>query len=350
MAEKSGIDWLKRGDLHGNTWNPWFSCQHAMYVGSDGKEHVHPGCLHCYAENQMDTIYNKCVWGGQGTRVRTTDDYWRKLEKYDRAAKKAGVLLPVFPSLCDPLESWSGIIVNAKGQELVKCRNCGEVLPGIDIEMHRNVSCPWDNFPQPRRAHSAYSLTMDDLRTSMFGKIRALTNIEFILFTKRPQNIAAMFPADERFDRMTLCYSASNQETWDWGVPILIEHGQDRAGVLGVSLEPFLAPVKMNLPWIRHPDGRIEKTSAIDWVIIGVESNGNRVGRYGDKSTPGHFMDQDSWWAGCEDIVTQCAEAGVPCYVKQGPINGRVSHDPNEWPAACRVRQFPRPQHSLQAV
>jgi hypothetical protein len=31
----------------------------------------------------------------------------------------------------------------------------------------------------------------------------------------------------------------------------------------------------------------------------------------------------------------------VACFNKQMQINGRVSHDPDEWPADLRVREFP---------
>lgn len=42
-----------------------------------------------------------------------------------------------------------------------------------------------------------------------------------------------------------------------------------------------------------------------------------------------------------ESVVYQCAEAGVPCFVKQISINGRVSKNPDEWPESVRVRQWP---------
>jgi hypothetical protein len=70
-------------------------------------------------------------------------------------------------------------------------------------------------------------------------------------------------------------------------------------------------------------------TSYIDFVIIGCESlAGGKAGRF-----------QDGFIEAAIDIVRQCKEAGVKCHVKQIPINGRVSHDIEEWPKELQVRE-----------
>ena len=65
----------------------------------------------------------------------------------------------------------------------------------------------------------------------------------------------------------------------------------------------------------------------LDWVIIGCESGPNR-----------RPMELD--WA--IYLVRQCRAAGVAVFVKQLPINGKVSKDPAEWPEELRVREYPR--------
>lgn len=75
--------------------------------------------------------------------------------------------------------------------------------------------------------------------------------------------------------------------------------------------------------------GEAESLYAPDWVIVGCESNGGRVGRV--EGFEDHAL----------SIVRQCREAGTACFVKQIPIGGRVSHDPAEWPEELRVREMP---------
>ena len=42
-----------------------------------------------------------------------------------------------------------------------------------------------------------------------------------------------------------------------------------------------------------------------------------------------------------ESIVAQCRDAGVYCFVKQLEVNGKVSHESQEWPEALRVQEVP---------
>ena len=42
-----------------------------------------------------------------------------------------------------------------------------------------------------------------------------------------------------------------------------------------------------------------------------------------------------------ESIAEQGKAAGVAVFTKQVSIGGKVSHDPQEWPAALRVQEWP---------
>jgi protein gp37 len=68
------------------------------------------------------------------------------------------------------------------------------------------------------------------------------------------------------------------------------------------------------------------ESPSLDGIIIGCESlAGGRAGRF-----------QDGFIEAAIDLVRQCDDAGIPVFVKQIPINGRVSHDMSEWP-----REYP---------
>ena len=72
----------------------------------------------------------------------------------------------------------------------------------------------------------------------------------------------------------------------------------------------------------RGPDEK----ALLDWVIVGAESGKDR------RPCPLEWV---------RPVVEQCADAGVPCYVKQLDIDGKLSRDPSEWPEWARVRQVP---------
>ena len=75
-----------------------------------------------------------------------------------------------------------------------------------------------------------------------------------------------------------------------------------------------------------------EKWKNVNWVIIGCESlPGGRAGRFCE--------DEDKWWQAARDIKDQCIAADVKFFMKQGPINGKVSHKPSEWPEDLRIRE-----------
>ena len=106
------------------------------------------------------------------------------------------------------------------------------------------------------------------------------------------------------------------------------------AAVRWLSCEPLLgmAFVDANLPDGPRPDGKRDSDGTgdvfIDWLVIGCESGKDR-------------RNMDGYEAHARSLLAQCAAAGVPAYHKQMPVKGRVSHDPADWPAEFRVRQFP---------
>lgn len=129
MAEQTRIAWTD------HTFNPWIGCQR-----------VAPGCEHCYAE-AFAKRYHKAAWGPNGTRVKTSESYWRQPLKWNRESQ-GGVCvecgIPPYSngfvvdcdcgqvgachelrrprvfcaSLADVFEDWQGPIVDSKGRQI----------------------------------------------------------------------------------------------------------------------------------------------------------------------------------------------------------------------------------------
>lgn len=207
---------------------------------------IHPGCVHCYAKDNYSVKMHGIKWGSEkagGTRVRNSDAYWREPLKWNRLAPKkwfhdaarsmGGRGLPaprVFcASLGDVFEDWSGSILDHKG----------------------NVIYLTSDGKHDFRSTAGRPLTMDDLRADLFRLIDATPNLDWMLLTKRPENIRRMWPeaCPDLGDGPRLfrpnCWlgtSCSDQETADAAIPELLKC-RDLASVLFVSAEPLLGPI-----------------------------------------------------------------------------------------------------------
>lgn len=252
MGENSAIEWTD------HTFNPWIGCTK-----------VAAGCAHCYAETLMDSRYGKAQWGPNGTRVLTSPSNWSKPLKWNRDAERAGVRARVFcASLADVFEDRDGPIHDHNG----------------DVLKH------------PEGSHSAVygkeAKTLDDVRQDLFRLIDATPWLDWLLLTKRPENIREMWPrawsGPSCIPNVWVGTSVATQEDADRNVPHLLEC-HDRSPVLFLSMEPLLGPVDL-------------RGAAIDWVIVGGESGPNARPMHPD-------------WA--RSIRDQCQAAGVPFLFKQ---------------------------------
>jgi protein gp37 len=293
MGAETTISWTD------HTFNPWIGCQK-----------VAPGCLHCYAEADMDLRRSRAKWGPlpRGTRSVTSEQYWKQPHHWNEDAANAGERRRVFcASLADVFEDWSGPLVDANRMQLWKSWDSGALLAS-------------GKRPKPR-----YSpLTMAEVRRRLFETIDATPDLDWLLLTKRPQNIREMWPefvlvpnADgqghddtRRFrDNVWLGCSIATQEDADRDIPSLRRCGR-LAPVLFLSIEPLLGPINLNLQSVLfgsrrglvNVNGTIAELPGIDWVIIGGES--------GHGARPMHPD-----WA--RSIRDQCVAAGVPFHFKQ---------------------------------
>ena len=283
MGDTTKIEWAD------HTASPWYGCSHAVL--SDGSEHE--GCANCYAEalaKRNPAILG--VWGTEGTRVKSKS-FSRSCEAWNKQAERDGVRRSVFPSLCDPfesLEAWDGPLNSWRAG----------LFSVID-------NCPW---------------------------------LDFLLLTKRPQNIRKMWldyscracitgdcphwSDSDCLDQNTkyrenvwLLASVSDQRTADELIPELLAC-RDLVPVLGLSMEPLLGLIDLGAIGVGEatgnytncltgetcfPDGDvIHKGAAIDWGIVGGESGPNARPMHPD-------------WA--RSIRDQCQAAGVPFHFKQ---------------------------------
>lgn len=248
-----------------HTFNPWIGCTE-----------VSAACDHCYARTEQQDRYHRAAWGNH-PRHRTGANTWKDPLRWNRDAHDAGIRRKVFcASLADVFDN--------------------KVDPG------------W--------------------RRDLWDLILCTPALDWLLLTKRPQNIAAMLPAatDKAFDlslpwpwpNVWLGTTTENQVEADRRVPRLLAVPALKHFL---SCEPTLGPIDLNRlhghtpdllehwwesclsgkrfdPW---SDGDVP-TSKIDWVIAGGES--------GSSARPMH----PAWPRSLRD---QCAAAGTAFFFKQ---------------------------------
>ena len=233
-----------------HTFNPWMGCQT-----------VSPGCDLCYAEAMMDHRFGKVLWGAHGKRVRTTERNWKAPLRWAKAAQNTGTRPRVF------------------------CASLGDV---------------WDN-KAPK-----------EWRVDLFRLIDNTPELDWLLLTKRPENIAKMLPVAIAglkpwpWPNVWLGTTCEDQEYYDRRWPVL---SKVPAPVHFVSYEPALGPLV--LPWsARRPD----------WIICGGESG------------PGARMMKPKW---ARDLMKQCHRRGIAFFMKQVTEKKPI-------PSGLLVREYPQ--------
>lgn len=318
MTANSKIEWTH------HTFNPWRGCSR-----------VSAGCANCYAEamsNRNPDVLG--VWGPNGTRVVAAPSMWRQPLKWNSEAQCLGSFdcangdhsdacplanrTRVFcASLADVFEEWAKPMLSSDGCTMWICTACQITIDGAKREVQTNPpTCGACN-------QSTHPLLLRDVRRWLFSLIDDTWNLDWLLVTKRPENVRRMWKPtpginpwnpDETYEvalesnwrhNVWLLASAEDQESFDRRAQHLAAC-RDLAPVLGWSIEPLLGPIRIDFDRCRW-----------DWVIVGGES--------GPRSRPCHLQ-----WI--RSIVRQCRDAGVPCFVKQigsEPASPYYSDDDN---------------------
>ena len=231
MAEVTGIEWTD------HSWSPWWGCIE-----------VSPACDNCYARD-MSKRYGFDCWGPDVPRRELKEAHWHEPFRWDRKAEREGVRRRVFPSMCDPFEFRSG-----------------------------------EHAEQLKR-----------LRGDFWKVIESTPNLDWLLLTKRPQNIERTLLWRLVGDKLE--WTPTPQNVWlgttveDRGRKWRIDSLREVPAVIRfISFEALLEDVgELNL-------------SGIGWVIVGGESgHGSRPMR-------------PEW---VRSIRDQCIAARVPFLFKQ---------------------------------
>jgi len=215
-----------------HTFNPWWGCQK-----------VSPACDHCYAELWAKRMGHS-LWGTDSPRRFFSDSHWREPLIWDEEARDSGVRHRVF---------------------------CASMA---DVFEHRA-----DLKPQ---------------RVRLWELIDKTPNLDWLLLTKRRQNIARIAPWGNDWPvNVWLGTSVENQSLAEKRLPFLLKNP---AKVRFLSCEPLLGPVDLR-HWFKK-----DKFYSIDWIIVGGESGGS--------SRPMH----PDWVSG---LLHQCQTFNVPFHFKQ---------------------------------
>lgn len=264
MVQNSKIEWTD------HTFNPVIGCAK-----------VAAGCQYCYAEALAKRMPSP-KWGTEaagGVRVRTSDSYWREPLAWNRKAEKAGRRSRVFcASLSDVFEDWGGSLVWHDGRPVI----------------NRFSEAPY---------------TMADVRADLFRLIDRTPWLDWLLLTKRPENIRR-FAYDAWTEKVSGHVSQNEGDGRRWkprgnvwlGTSIAVQADADAnipalqkcrelSPVLFLSCEPLLGPVDLKLGSV-----------SIDWVIAGGES--------GPDARPMHPA-----WA--RSLRDQCQAESTPFFFKQ---------------------------------
>lgn len=251
MGETTEIAWCD------STMNPWIGCSK-----------VSAGCDNCYAESMMDKRYHRVEWGQRktdttapsvGTRVRTSAAYWRQPITWNKhhAAFQA----------------------KHGHRQRVFCASLADVF---------------DNQVDP------------EWRLDLFKLIRDTPHLDWLLLTKRPENIKKLMVMPTLpWSNIWIGTTCEDQAAFDRRWPILM---QVPARVRFISYEPAIGPLSIK--------GHKQKPS---WLICGGES-----GR-------GHRQMNPEW---AYRIKEECVESSVPFFLKQ--MAGKTPIPDN-----LNLRQFP---------
>ncbi|AUN31985.1 phage Gp37/Gp68 family protein [Niveispirillum cyanobacteriorum] len=165
---------------------------------------ISPACDHCYAK----TLVEGRLSGDFSQRARAADSTWKQPLAWNRKAAKLGIRKRVF---------------------------CASLADVFDNQVP------------------------DQWRIDLWALIRATPHLDWLLLTKRPQNISGMLPADwgDGWPNVWLGATVENQTEADRRIPHLL---RAPAAVRFLSCEPLLGSLDMKR-WIaggrkaRKPDG-----------------------------------------------------------------------------------------------
>lgn len=236
MGETTGISWAD------HTFNPWWGCVEVGGSPACGPTADYPGSP-CYAK-VWDKRTGGDHWGADKDRRWFGDQHWAGPVKWNRDAEKQQTRRRVF------------------------CMSMGDVFEGRPDQ----------------RPHLA----------RLWKLILFTPWLDWMLLTKRPQLIAALYPMEWQRNPPPNVWLGATTETQFW-FDIRWEHlKRIPAAVHWVSMEPLFEHISLPTDFLR-----LGKRA---WVITGGQSGGAALPMH-----PGY----------ARGIRDQCVAAGVPYHHKQ---------------------------------
>lgn len=237
-----------------HTFNPWIGCQA-----------VSPACDHCYAET-LNKRTGGNNFGPKAERRRTSVQNWNLPRRWNKQAAEQGIRYRVF------------------------CASMADVFDN-------QVPAEW--------------------RADLFLLIATTPHLDWMLLTKRPENMRKMLPEmwGDGWPNVWLGVTVEDQKAADHRIPILRD---TPAAIRFISYEPALGPVNFArwMLWKAEAGGRDiglwqPGTPVLDLIICGGES--------GPGARPMHPE-----WA--RSVRDQCEQTTTAFFFKQWgdwrPIDG----------------------------
>lgn len=260
MGEVSAIAWTDA------TFNAWWGC--TKVLGKDGRPSA---CDHCYAADLDHHYHGANDHWEDHPRKLFAEKHWNEPLKWQRKAAAEGNRTRVFA---------------------MSMGDIFEYLPLFKSEDGR---------------------TLDTERARLWVMIEATPNLDWLLLTKRPQNMNRMAPKSwaTGWPHNVIAMATVESEDTVWRIKKILEVPAQRRGL---SMEPLFSEVNINPFMPPHQIGQLPgkgwQASAIsstdkiglDWIITGGES--------GPHARPGHI----DWYRSLRD---QANAAGAAFHFKQ---------------------------------
>jgi protein gp37 len=232
-------------------------CDHTWNL-VHGCTKISPACSNCYAET-ISKRYGHKIWGKDSNRLTFGSKYWQQPLSWNKKSLKDGMRRKVF------------------------CSSMADIF---------------EDHP-----------TVNQERLKLWPLIKSTEGLDWLLLTKRAENIKWMLPSDwnDGYPNVWLGVTAETEEYVSERIPLL---QQVNAVVRFVSAEPLLGPINLE-PYLNSKvikletcDGAISSAyyPAIDWIIAGGES--------GPKARPTH----PDW---IRSLRSQCIKSNIPFFFKQ---------------------------------
>lgn len=198
MAAETLIEWTTRRYtdpatgrvaevVPGATMNPWLGCTK-----------VSEACRFCYAERD-NVRRGTLAWGPGGTRLMTSENYWRDAEGWARRVPAGRRKLVFCASQADVGEVWDGPLLTFTGDAWFHRAGRPDYLVQVPCS-ERSDRAPtperWAEVVAAGAREGLQPATMDDARRRLFRLIgHTAPALDWLILTKRPETLLAQWRA-----------------------------------------------------------------------------------------------------------------------------------------------------------